>query len=114
MDEQRLQGIESRREKAVGPVWLLADAAAYGVANVDVPDLIAEVRALREDNQALLDQLGGVQTKADELRAALAELVAVKDYKEDHGKDDEYRRRQVAAWFSARRVLGQTADHNAG
>lgn len=49
--------------------------------------------------------VGPARDQAAALRAALLELVVLKDMKTQHGETDEYRVRRERAWSEARRVL---------
>lgn len=50
-----------------------------------------------------------VRRERDQLKAALDELVYLKDLKDGKGKTAEYEARQPLAWHAARRALGRQA-----
>ena len=50
-------------------------------------------------------QLSSAMKRMEQLKAALDELVALKDWKDKHGKDMEYQRDQPVAWEKARAAL---------
>lgn len=51
---------------------------------------------------------------SDELRAALIELVTLKDIKDRDGKTEDYERRQPLAWEAARSALARPPAPDAG
>jgi len=68
------------------------------------------IEGLLWDGSRLFDAKIRAEGQEARLRAALAELVALKTLKDTEGRTADYEQRQPAAWQAAREALGGPAE----
>lgn len=88
--------------------------AALTTHNEHILEMVAPApeRQVGEALRLSLKSAGFAGLKSAEvirLHKALSDLIALKDYKDAHGKDDYYQTAQPIAWINARNELGEPA-----
>jgi hypothetical protein len=57
-----------------------------------------------------ISRLHKIAERCKKLESALEELIQVKDYKDKHGKDEQYKSAQPIAWKNAREALNKRSN----
>ena len=85
-------------------IWLIEKKHRAFIAK-EYNDVLQERDKLAHDIAYLWPQRDEALKRAAQLKAALDGLVALKDWKDKHGKDMRYQRDQPVAWEKARAAL---------
>ncbi len=75
-----------------------------------VREATAEIGSLRRENVILTNALGLSSVELKRTRKALSDLVALKEYRDWHGKTPDYLEKKPLAWQQARDALARVTD----
>jgi hypothetical protein len=109
--------LESTQVPRIGAVWPGQGGVYAGLCrgfdgkpdhHLFVAAAEQKIKVLEEWRRLALNSAGFAGLKTAELlraRKAIEDLIALKDYKDAHGKDDYYQTAQPLAWINAREAM---------